>query len=265
MSKLSPYQLLDQHTKIQTGTYFDHVAKLSAGVCFASSNRIQDSYWNFAFGLGTSKSPGEVILKSIRDYAITIFRNPYVYIATEEDRLVLETNAQYSVQSTEAWMTAQEANSVLISPNRKLTVRVVQTQDDMELFLQCFQDAYGVSTGATIGYGNLPPEYAQCLKEGHTAPLITTWHVLGVVDSQVVAVATTYVYDKVAALYNVGVIQNARRNGFGLAISSAALDCARGAGAKSFFLQTEPSSAVESMYEKLGFQVSFIGSTALII
>jgi GNAT superfamily N-acetyltransferase len=115
-------------------------------------------------------------------------------------------------------------------------------------------------TAASPGepYSGLPEPYFKAIEQSVSNPAPFVHHLLGSFGSIPVATATVCVGPSYAGIYNVAVLPEFRRRGFGAAISHACVKEAYTQDNKTVvFLQTEAGSTNETFYKNLGFQSAF--------
>ena len=247
------------HASLHLGTYFSRDTRLSSGVHYLSSERITDSYWNYAYRLSDDPRQLGPQIADVREYAATI--NRPVSIAVDNARAsILESVADGETSSEEVWMSLVQVPKPVSAPLPGYAERLVTTDEDMDLFLEIFEDAYGEGDPDSPGYSGLPAEYPDSLRYAQPGEGVSVAHLLGTVDGQPAAIASAYMKPPYAGLYNVGTRRRARRRGLGTRVSQAAMLEAAKAGAQEIFLQTEPDSEVEELYSKLGFERLFVGA-----
>lgn len=126
-----------------------------------------------------------------------------------------------------------------------LTIRAVLSEDEFELWLE----------PATISFG-LPETFRNLLRAaqagiGYSGDLAVR-HFTGFEDGQAVAVGTVYYAAGVAGIFTIGTVPEARKKGYGAAITEA---CMRDAVEKGYDTAILHASKMGlPVYERLGFQ-----------
>ena len=257
-----PTEFVDAHLQMQVGTYFTSITLIDSGLRYAYSQRIKDYYWNF----GCVTIPNLRIEKNhipeIRDVAAKYGRDAAILVIGSDDRTrELLDDIQAEPLSSEAWMVFDPSLATL-SYSAQSQFEISRSNYPDNGFLKVFRDAYGTQDiEGGIGYSDLPDYYPESLEKGSVNNNVKCWHftVLSS-DGAPAAIASVYIFEKFACLYNVGTIHKNRGKGYGTAVSMAALKHALSIGCSSIFLQTGADGPVERMYCKLGFQRYFIGT-----
>jgi GNAT superfamily N-acetyltransferase len=257
---VGPDDLLNAHTELQVGCFFDGVEDLGSRIGYAYSRTIKDNFWNYAYGFQTEMTSLPTILGRIREAATAHNRIPAIYLTTTSTPAGLENFLAHDGIIDDVWMTYKASGDE--TQRTELKISRVETSSELERFLDAFRRSYGADSheGGEVGYSGLPEEYPAAIRNASPGPHIQIINFLGQVDNEVVAIASIYMKaPNFAGLYNVGVVSEARQRGFGSAISRWAVDHARGQGCKDIFLMTVPDSPVERLYSKIGFHRAFIG------
>jgi len=251
----NPSQMMDAHIRMNLGVYFDNLIQLS-GFCVATSKRIKDYYWNYAYFPNTRE-----ICQNDLNAAILCLaeHNRGVAIWKEADTTL---PSGWAVQSEEAWMWLEREEWQTqqgIDISCSLDVR----SDDIpnEKMRAVFQDAY--SSGGDendIGYFDLPSEYGEAYLMARAKAPTQICHFSGWLGDQCVAIATASVWNGYGGIYSVATTHEHRNRGFGTQISRHAVRWAFVNGASGVMLQTSVNSLVEKMYTKLGFHRTHVGT-----
>lgn len=244
--------LIQQHVSANLGIYFDADSQISDRMHYASSMKIRDFYWNFAYRWDErhiSESEAQVVCESAQAHD----RTPAAWGLQGT-----EFPTGWHVASTETWMIAHSdvIRDAFTPPGISLSIADCVTDDMVDVF----NDAYSSGGDPTsVGYFELPDEYGEAFRE--SSPKYPARAILVRADEgeTCVGVATLVILGDYAGLYSVATRRSHRRQGVGRAVSGAALREGRASGALHFFLQTEPDSPVEEMYQSLGFERAFLG------
>jgi ribosomal protein S18 acetylase RimI-like enzyme len=247
--------LFQAHASAQRGFYFDALSEPREGLFIATSNIIEDPFWNYAFGAEESLEANVDLLPSI--FAESISSRCRVPAMLLVDGSSLENHPtvsnSYSPFADDLWMTAETAQFSAKLPDG-LIVSPIKTPSDRASAVEVFADAYTTASEDGVGYSGLPAEYTQTFVRGlERAVAFRSDHLIGRSRGEAVAIASVFYAGGTAGLYSVAVSRHARLRGYGSAISRAALEIAQ-RKAEIAFLQTEPDSPVQQMYERAGFR-----------
>jgi ribosomal protein S18 acetylase RimI-like enzyme len=252
------YEYQAAHACLHLGTYFSKDEDLGDGVHYLSSERITDSYWNYAYGL--SERPDHVApqIADVRSYAKRIDRPAAIAVDAASSLGDADVVSGAEMTSEEVWMLFTNGDLPDAVRAEDLEFRLIESGEEMALFLDVFEDAYGEGDPGSPGYSGLPDEYPDSLRQASPREDVSVVHVLCCVGGEPAAIASVYCKPPYAGLYNVGTKRRARRRGLGSAVSAAAMRAALDRGVTAIFLQTEPESEVEELYTKLGFERVFV-------
>lgn len=128
------------------------------------------------------------------------------------------------------------------TPNDILIKRVEQ-EAELDTFCRVVCDVFGMPDFVADAFFDL------FLHLGFDAPLI---NYIASIDNQVVATSSVFLGAGVAGLYNVAVVESARRKGIGAAMTALPLLEARAAGYRVSTLEASESGF--DVYRRLGFQ-----------
>lgn len=259
MADNSIMALMQAHVELQMGTYFSDVRDLGSGVRFASSARISDYYWNYAFGLNCSPKELPDRVGDVRAHANRIARRPTIYSTPETRPERLSEILAVAEVSTEVWMTLGKKDAKRLAIPEDIRISPVTQMDDMNHFIRVFRDAYGSGSPDAPGYSGLPEEYPESISHAVPSENIQVVHFIGWEGAEPVAISSIFSKPPYAGLYNVGITHQARRKGYGTIMSFVAIARAFTDGCEIVLLQTEADSPVEELYAKLGFRRDFIG------
>jgi hypothetical protein len=263
MMRMSPDEYVDLHIQMQLGTYFHKDEPLVCGCKYASSSKIHDLYWNYAHGLSCGIKDLPRHMQEIRDYAARIERRPALYITPETVPPDLCNVVSPAESTSEVWMECRR-DALVTPPNDRLTVKRVDSDVEFERFITLFTSAYSSGEAESVGYTGLPQAYPESLRHASPRSDVNVKHFIGYADDAPAAIASLYATQGCGGLYNVGCAHNTRRKGYASVISAAAVLTAFDGGCERVFLQTEPDSAVEVLYRKVGFSRCFVGRTLVI-
>jgi len=255
MKKMTPYEMINAHIHLNLGVYFDRYDP-GNDFCVATSLRIKDYYWNFAFR-NDGQSFDDSALEKVEKTLSSLDRGPAVYLLAAEP-----IPPGWSVQDEEAWMIVGP-DSLKSSADDRAGEQLQFRELDRPLseMREVFEDAYSSeTTDDDIGYFRLPPEYGDVYEHSALRPPATLCHLGGWWDGKCVTVATIAVWNGIGGVYSVATAHKSRRHGFGKAISRYATKWAFRNGATAVLLQTAANSEVERMYQTLGFCRTHLGA-----
>lgn len=251
--------LLDAHVKIQIGTYFSECHEINdSKIKFAYSKKIKDFYWNYAYNINCTIKEFPEIINKIRKYSSEIQRECTIYITPDTEPKNIAEIINPLETEDEVWMVYNRDLCVIEDP--KLNVKTIINQKPNKIFLDVFDNSYSVADENSPGYTGLPKEYLDCIGNSKPSPDVTAAHFIGIDGNDPAAVASIFIADGYAGLYNVGTHHEKRRKGFGTEISQQAIIYAIKNRCHTIFLQTQADSEVEELYSKIGFKRLFIGS-----
>lgn len=258
--KISPVMLLDVHARMQKGTYFSEITLMPfRGLKFAHSKLIEDYYWNYAYGIGLSNNDLQQIINQLKAFAKSINRTPVLYISKKDISNDFIEKFNSDELEEEVWMVKKLGNSDDNSENNSLSFKLLVNDTPSKAFINVFKNAYCEGTPGTVGYSELPGEYVKSLENSKSDSDIGIVHIIGEEDGVAVTIATLFIADNFAGLYNVATIPTKRRKNYGTEISKKAIEIARSKNCNYLFLQTKADSEVEELYKKIGFERNFIG------
>lgn len=258
--KLSPSFLLDIHAKVQVGTYFNAIDTLDDNIKYGHSNLIEDYYWNYAYNIKCTKGQLTKSIDNIKQFAASINREPAIYLTPDcRPKNLIGLLSPIEIEE-EVWMTFKKRGKTQILLNNALDIRLIFNEQPDSSFIEVFDNAYGGGSPESSGYYGLPKEYIDSIKNSKPQEGVSIAHFIGQKEGVAVAIASIFICDSFAGLYNVGTLYEARRNNFGSEISKVAMKFALEKNCKTIFLQTKADSEVETMYNKIGFERAFIGA-----
>lgn len=248
-------RLVELHVKANLGVYFDETTRLDRDLSYVSSRRIADWYWNYGYATG-GRGLSERDLCLIASAARRLDRRPAAW-----QKAGSPIPPGWKAVSSESWMVcaAGELGPQALEPP-EVEVRWELVAEPTPAMQAVFLDAYGSGDDpGAVGYSSLPPEYAVAYLQGRVRPPAVAFHVFLEHDAQCVAVASVTLVDHTGGIYSVATPHRWRRRGLGRYVSAVACRQALSRGATHLFLQTEAQSAVQTMYEQIGFRSLFVG------
>ncbi len=247
---------IEIHWNLQLGSYFLSVHNLG-GAVYNLGGRVTDYYWNYAGLINTVVGQEQNLINTIVEFAKEHDRTPAVYIdPTIHPPSFIKALRDNGFQSEdeEIWMFFNPNINVDIPHIPNLRISKVRNNRDMDVFVRIFNEAFELITedqdNSDYGLSLLDAFMNKELK-------VDIVHFIGWVDDNPVSVASTYIYKDVAGIYNVGTPESYRCNGYGGALSLAAINEARKRKCRRLLLQTELNSGPERLYSKLGFEQAF--------
>jgi len=245
----------------QQGMYFSKM-KTIKGAVLLYSDIISDFFWNYAGQIRISQEDTEELVYEIITFYQKEARQPAVYLtpfSQPQDISKYLEDQGFKIEFRDAWMT-YDGKTPHVKKPKELLVKEVRSNDDMEIFINIFFEAYG---GATEDepYGELPPAYGDALRRSFKNPpkenRITYY--LGFINGRPVGIGTLISSNGFGGIYNIGTSPNYRRMGIGSAISIKFVEDSKREGNTTTYLMTEEGSYVEKFYQGLGFSTKFIG------
>lgn len=249
------------HCRMHKGTYLDAVSDIGNGMYFAHSYRIDDFYWNFAFGLSVSLRELPEAIQSLREFSKSIHRRPTLYVTPDTKPIGIADVLSHEQAENEIWMVFNRPTVELkrrTYPGLEM-VRIERNPPSPD-FLSVFADAYGNGPEGSPGYVGLPDNYKIAIRDSSSREGVWCAHFVGSINRRPAAIASVYCDPPLAGLYNVGTSHDSRRLGLGWELSVVATDYALSNGCKSVFLQTLPDSPVEALYHGIGYRRLFQGT-----
>lgn len=251
--------LMEAHVKVQIGTYFSDCKQIEGSVIkYAYSKKIEDFYWNYAYNINCAidKLPEEI--QRIRDFSKEINRECTIYVTSETNPKNIAEIINPLELEEEVWMIYNEKNIEI--ENSKLRIEIIKNDIPSSTFMEIFDNSYSEAEEGATGYTGLPKEYLDCISNSKPASGVTSAHFIGIDNDNIPsAVASIFMFNGYAGLYNVGTHHDKRRKGFGAEISKQAISYALKNNCHTLFLQTQADSEVEELYSKIGFKRLFIG------
>lgn len=249
------------HYRNQQGMYFSKM-KTNKGVLLLYSDIIDDFFWNYAGQINTSQEDVEELIRKITIFYKKEARLPAVYLTSlsqPQDISKRLENHGFKIEFKDAWMT-YDVETPQIKKPKDLIIKEVGSEEDMEIFIKVFYEAYG-GVSEDEPYGELPPTYGEALHRSFENPpkekrII---HYLGFINEKHVGIGTLISSEGFGGIYNVGTSPNYRKIGIGSAISLKAVEDSKREGNATTYLMAEEGSFVEKFYQRLGFSTRFIG------
>lgn len=249
------------HYRNQQVMYFSGM-RVIKGAVLLYSDIIDDFFWNYAAHVNTTQEKVDELIQEIIAFYRKKKRQPSVYLTSFSKppniSKYLETHG-FRVEFKDAWMIYEREIPPIKKP-KALIIKEVKSNEEMEIFMKVFYEAYG---GASEGepYGELPPTYGEalCLSFRNPPKETSIIHYLGFINEEPVGIGTLISSEGFGGIYNVGTSLKCRRKGIGSAISLKAIEDSKKEGNNLTYLMTEEGSYVEEFYKKLGFSTKFIG------
>ncbi|MET4921446.1 GNAT family N-acetyltransferase [Streptomyces sp. PSRA5] len=220
------------------------------------SDLITDPYYNFFCPEGDFDSSS---LGSISEKLYSRDRQPALYL-TPLSSVGRGEIAEFSQHACDSWMLRE--TRLRESANDATGIEMESVIGEMrEEFLSAFSSAYS-SDDAVDLYGPLDESYIHALSRSFdvTSPKYEKFYLLARAGGRAVGVVVLMVTGTYAAVYALGTVADARRQGVGSALMNECSRIAFEAGAKFLFLQVEAGSGAEKWYQKLGYRHEFYGT-----
>jgi len=254
-------QAEDKHYLFQLGCYLSE-SKAIDGALLVWSDRIADSYWNYATKIDTDEKSAPALVKTIAGFYAAKNRKPAMYLTpfTKPDNLpAIIEKAGFSVDNQDAWMFYEGPKPNIELPNG-FVIKQVETLDEMRTFVNIFNRSYG-GASPDEPYGALPKEYGEALLASFSQRTdnVKVVNEIGMLDGVPMAIGTMICSDGFAGLYNLGVSPEYRKRGFSEIMSLNRTKEAMELGNDVIFLQTEKGSYNEKLFTKWGFTTGFTG------
>ena len=249
------------HYKFQQGCYFSGSKKIQ-GTLLLWSEKIKDFYWNYATEININEKFSEELIKKIIAFYKTKNRQPSIYFTPfAKPKSLSKILAKFGFKPAfkDAWMFFDKTEPKIAVP-QNLKIKPVETAEEMQSFINVFDQAYGGATSEEP-YGTLPKEYGECLFNSFTRKQTDKKivHYLGFFDEKPIGIATLVFSGNYGCIYNIGTIPDYREKGIGAALTLNAVADSIKNNAKTIFLQTEQGSFNERNFAELGFSTKFIG------
>ena len=244
------------HWKLQLGSYFKCICDLG-GVKYNLGERVTDYYWNYA---GLIECPPDAETKLVEDvisFAITNTRVPAIYIdPSSHSTTLIDAMRQkgFEAEDEEIWMFWDQSADIDEKSPNGLNITTVDSLDKMKIFVDVFNESYEM-----LEEGETNSVYGLSLMDAyHIKPRgVEIVHLIGYVNSDPVSIASVYIADDVAGIYNVGTPPKYRNQGYGRALSLAAINRGKSQKPRRMLLETELNSGPQRLYSKLGFRPAF--------
>lgn len=248
------------HYNFQIGCYFSDSKKIQ-GALLLWSEKIKDSYWNYATKINIDEKVLPKLVKQIIDFYKLKNRQPAIYFTPftiPQDLPNLIKKFGFQPKYKDVWMFYEKAEPKVVMP-QKFVIKPVETKEEMKIFVDIFNQSYSGATPEEP-YGALPKEYGECLFNSFTQQKDKKIiHYFGLLDKKAIGIATLILSGNYGCIYNVGTIPSHRTKGIGSALTLNAVADSIKTDAKIVFLQTEQGSFNEKYFTNLGFSTKFIG------
>ena len=247
---------IEIHWRLQLGSYFMSVHNID-GAIYNLGGRVVDYYWNYAGLIRTIVGQESALIDKIVSFANNHDRVPAVYIdpTTQPPGFVkVLQKKMFQPEDEEIWMFYDSTSQSSFHRPKNLTITKVQSSEEMGIFIDVFNESYDL-----LGEGQTNSDYGLSLLDAFSSSEIDVKiiHFIGWVNETPVSIASTYIQGDVAGIYNVGTPEKFRCNGYGGALSRAAIEEANKHNCRRLLLQTELDSGPERLYAKLGFSPAF--------
>ena len=251
----------DKHYLFQLDCYLSESKKID-GALLVWSDRITDSYWNYATKIDTDERSVPALVNTITKFYKAKNRKPAIYttpFSRPNNLPELIEKASFKVDSQDAWMFYEGPKPKVELPDR-FAIKKVETLKEMKVFVNIFNRSYG-GASPDEPYGALPKEYGDSLLASFSQKTdnVKVINELGMLDGVPMAIGTMVCSDGFAALYNLGVSPEYRKRGFSEIMSLNRIREAMELGNGVIFLQTEKGSYNERLFAKWGFSTEFVG------
>jgi GNAT superfamily N-acetyltransferase len=247
---------IEIHWRLQMDTYFHSVHDLE-GAIYNLGRRVKDYYWNYAGLIRTKNGQEAALIDKIVKFAKQHAVVPAVYIdPTVNPPSFIEflKKKRFQPEDEEIWMFFDPLAKVNYKKAKDLKITKVKNAKEMEIFVSIFNDSFELldkdQENSVYGLSLLDAYSNRNMK-------VQITHFIGWVGETPVSVASTYLHDDVAGIYNVGTPEQFRRQGFGAALSIAAIEESKKNNCRRILLQTELGSGPERLYSNLGFVQAF--------
>lgn len=255
------------HYRNQQGMYFSGM-NVIGGALLLYSDIIDDFFWNYATQINITNEKDitnekvEKLIKEITAFYLKKDRLPSIYLTPFSQPKNISKHLEkhgFRIELKDAWM-IYEKEVPLIEKQKTLLIKEVQSNADMDIFINVFYEAYG-GASEDEPYGELPPTYGEALRLSFEKPPNepSIIHYLGFNNGRPVGIGTLISSNGFGGIYNVGTSSRYRRKGIGSAISLKAIEDSKKEGNTATYLMTEEGSYVEDFYRRLGFSTKFIG------
>ena len=251
----------DKHYLFQLDCYLSN-SKTIDGALLVWSDRIADSYWNYATKIDTDEKSVPALIKTITEFYTAKGRKPAIYTTpfTKPHNIPeLIEKAGFRIENQDAWMFYEGPEPEVELPDG-FAIKQVETLKEMKVFVDIFNRAYG-GASPDEPYGALPKEYGEALLASFSQKTdnVKVINEIGMLDGAPMAIGTLVCSDGFAALYNLGVSPEYRKRGFSEIMSLNRIREAMRLGNDVIFLQTETGSYNEKLFTKWGFSTKFVG------
>ncbi|NQV14789.1 GNAT family N-acetyltransferase [bacterium] len=249
------------HYRNQQGMFFSEM-KVIDGAVLLYSDIIDDFFWNYAAQVNITEGRVEELIQEVITFYREKKRLPSVYVTPfskpNKTSKCLE-NHGFKVELRDAWMIYEKEPPAIGKP-KALTIEEVKSNQQMEIFVKVFYEAYG-GASPEEPYGELAATYGEAIRLSCRNPSKETnvINYIGFVGEKPVGIGTLISSNGFGGIYNVGTSSDSRREGIGSAISLRAVEDSMKQRNTVTYLMTEEGSYVEELYRKLGFCTEFVG------
>ena len=237
--------MLRKHYAFQQGCFVSQQESTNGGL-FAFSDITPIPMWNHSAWIEEGGDFQRFVRESL-DWQNSKGRRPIVYIPGSKDTEVevLKTNG-FEKFDEEAWMVCDATNA-----RHPKADNVVEVHDQKTLnqFIDTFSASFQIKEAG----------YRRALAGKQPAGSPKSRHfVLYDQSKRAVSVGTLISDGEIACLYNVGTPPGERGKGYGGRIFQHLAAVAKESGCSTLFLQVENNSNAKRLYERFGFETTFV-------
>lgn len=239
------------HYIMQLGSYFTELTDRS-GVRFAYTQHLTDVWYNQAYGIDPKCDRIDVVLETIEQYHRQRDRIPCVYVSPAAPPGLEPAlgDAGYEIFEREAWMFFPELGGRQHINNSEITVRRVESQDDVDDFRKVYR----------LGLpGPEVESYLDACLEGrrYQPPLVQVDFFLADLADRPIGMLTLVTTGVYAGIYAVATLPEFRRLGAAAALNRVAVKTAHERGCHHVYLQTVEGELAETVFRQLGYAPLF--------
>ena len=251
-------RLVQANWDLQMGSYLSELIHLE-GAIYNLGGLIKDYHWNCAGMINTSTDKMKTLIESVAETAKLQGLEPAFYIdpTTKPDSFpqYLDKNG-FKPYDDEIWMHCNSIDN-LRCRNVDLSIKEVKSRGEMLAFIELFNEAFEM-----LEDGETSSEYSDSLLQAYDNPpkAVEVKHFIGSSAESMVGIASIYMKGQYATLYNVAVLSNFRKKGFGRVLIANAVKKGFDRGISTVILQTELDGDAHGLYSRLGFENSFAGT-----
>lgn len=243
-------EVMRAHYDLQNGLFISDLDEGPGWIRIFSAVS-QSPIWNHAAWLGTRDNDWADFLHATRADWPEPTRRPTVYCVEEPsaaDRLAASAGFQRFEQET--WMCHDGSESPPQDTLEGFDIRLAETPGQIADFTSVFSAAYQVPAG---------PFNELLLRDlAARGDLTVVKHYIGYAGTEAVCSATLVGRPRLAGIYNVGTLPQARKRGFARRLLVRLIRDALQDGHACLFLQTEKGSSAERLYSSLGFEATIV-------